>query len=330
MTNSPDLSIIVPAHRVDDYIEECLSSLVRIKKVRVEILIVDEGEPGKTREIIDKFVALDERVKAFHSNFGGYGASVNFGLDNANGRFVAIVEGDDFIEPSALEKAFVEIQASEADMFKFTYFELLKGTVRKEDNFYRLIKKKKNDEVFLKGCLLSHFASIWSAIYKKSYIEKNNIRFVEEKGGGYVDNVFRFDSVILSNKIECHDFPFYVYRRDNPNSTTNLFSLDKMLSRWQEIHARLEKNKSLDLFLPFILTEEYWSTFHKLLEQRVTPNQFFRLQENIKKYSFNDIWNVQFLPQKQKPRLVFFKLFPYFSYKMFQTILSIRLWRSKR
>ena len=74
-------------------------------------------------------------------------------------------------------------------------------------------------------------ASLWSGLYRTSYMRENKIQFIQAKGGAYVDVGFRIDTLIHSEKIAWLDKPYYNYRVDSEGSTTNNFKIGPMIYR---------------------------------------------------------------------------------------------------
>ena len=78
------------------------------------------------------------------------------------------------------------------------------------------IFKVLNEPLFLEG-----HPSIWSAIYKRTFLINNNIKFIEENGGGWVDNPFFYETALKAGTVVYTNKPYYIYREDNENSSTN-------------------------------------------------------------------------------------------------------------
>lgn len=85
--------------------------------------MVDEGDRDACRFIIDHYEQNDKRVKAIHEKNGGYGASVNKGMEIAVGEYISIIESDDFIEPTMYEEMYNYAKKLDADVVKTPYYE---------------------------------------------------------------------------------------------------------------------------------------------------------------------------------------------------------------
>ena len=97
MSDSPRVSIIVPVYGVEKFIKEALDSLVNQSLKEIEIIIVDDGSKDACPEIIDEYAKEDKRIIAIHKANEGYGTACNAALAVAKGKYVAIMEPDDFV-----------------------------------------------------------------------------------------------------------------------------------------------------------------------------------------------------------------------------------------
>lgn len=307
----PKVSIIVPVYKVEKYLVQCLDSIVRQTLKDIEIIIVDEGDKDACRYIIDHYEQADKRVIAIHEKNGGYGASVNKGFDIAKGEYIGIVESDDFIAPEMYEEMYNYAKKLDADVVKTPYYEYwsqkdgikdFKKVCWYNDFITKNSPKNKTFSILDYPHQMSIHASLWSGIYKTSYIKKEKIRFVEAKGGAYVDVGFRIDTLIKSKKIAWLNKPFYNYRIDAEGSTTNNFNLSAMLKRWNEAHKKFKKEyKGLYSKVgPYLIIDEYLNTVGQCFNFFPSEEQFKLLQENLLHINDSIIDNSPVLDATQK------------------------------
>ena len=105
-TNSPGgpvLSLLVPIYNVERYLRECLDSAVAQTLEDIEIICINDGSTDNSPAIICEYMQRDARVKMIDKANSGYGDSMNRGLEMARGKYVGILESDDFMVPDALE-----------------------------------------------------------------------------------------------------------------------------------------------------------------------------------------------------------------------------------
>lgn len=218
------LSIIIPILNMKEYVSQCLDSVVSQTLKDIEIICVDGGSTDGTLEIIKEYEKRDERISILSSSVRSYGYQMNMGLEAAQGEYVGIVEPDDFIDRKMFQIMFEKTEMiGKADFVKGGFFQyaeafgdyLMKTNAclsEKVDN--KLIILNNNDEYRLYD--LNH---IWSAIYKRSFLVDNVIRFNETPGASFQDTSFSILVGILAESCIYSNDCFYYYRIDNPSSS---------------------------------------------------------------------------------------------------------------
>jgi CDP-glycerol glycerophosphotransferase len=98
----PAISVVVPFYNVEDYLAECLDSLLAQTFGDFEVLMVDDGSPDGSRAIAERYAARDPRLRLVTRENGGLGAARNTGIREARGRYLTFVDSDDLLPPHAL------------------------------------------------------------------------------------------------------------------------------------------------------------------------------------------------------------------------------------
>lgn len=121
---APVLSVIVAAYNIERYINPCLDSILATTADAFEVIVVDDGSTDPTAALVDRY-SQDRRVRVIHQANGGLGAARNAGLDEARGRFIMFVDGDDWIESDTLPVCLAHIEREpQADLFVFDYVDV--------------------------------------------------------------------------------------------------------------------------------------------------------------------------------------------------------------
>lgn len=94
----PLVSVVIPVYNISDYVLKCLESVAGQSFESLEIIVVDDGSTDGSGKICDEFVARDVRVKVFHRKNKGLSEARNFGILKAKGKYVALIDGDDFVK----------------------------------------------------------------------------------------------------------------------------------------------------------------------------------------------------------------------------------------
>lgn len=111
----PKVSIIVPIYAVEQYLSDCLDSLVNQTHENVQIIVVDDGSPDKSFEIAEAFALRDRRVEIVRQENRGLGAARNAGLKFVEGEFVTFVDSDDTIPRAAIAVLVASLSKSGSD-----------------------------------------------------------------------------------------------------------------------------------------------------------------------------------------------------------------------
>lgn len=214
------ISILVPVYNVEFYLEQCLESLINQSYKDIEIICVDDGSTDKSRQILDQYAAMDSRIKVIHKENTGYGHSMNIALSCAKGEYVAIVESDDFACPDMIQVLYKKADLYSADVIKGTFYNYRD---ERDTLSTRLDNYSKNKMINICSCptLFSLADTIWSCLYKRSFLMSHNIRFHETQGASYQDISFALQVWIEAEKVYLIDEAVIHYRRDNPGSSMN-------------------------------------------------------------------------------------------------------------
>lgn len=101
--NIPKVTVIIPAFNVEDYIYDCLISLVKQTLKEIEIIIINDGSTDNTFSIISTFAQYDKRIKIVNQSNQKSGAARNKAIKLAKGEYITFVDSDDTIELTTLE-----------------------------------------------------------------------------------------------------------------------------------------------------------------------------------------------------------------------------------
>lgn len=246
MNPTPKISVIMPSLNVEDYMEECLTSVLNQTFRDIEVICVDAGSTDKTLDIIKKYQEKDERIKILSSDKKSYGYQVNMGISESKGKYISIVETDDYIDSQMLETLYSYSQDDTIDIIKSNFYylndydedvEIVKDISKRDVPTEKIITLKE-EPLFVEG-----HPSIWAGIYSKEFLQKNNIKFLEVPKGGWVDNPFFYETALKAEKIIYIDDAFYYYRITNPNSSTNDFGDNTLpMKRILDIYDVIKQN----------------------------------------------------------------------------------------
>ena len=319
----PKLSVLVPIYNVEKYLEECLTSLANQTLKDIEIICINDGSTDNSPRILQKYAKKYSNFIVINKKNSGYGDSMNRGLEKASGEYIGIVESDDFIESDAFEKLYKLARETRADIVKANYYYHSKNG----DALHRVIKNQKlnaplsladDDSIFLEE------PGIWSAIYRRDFLNKNKICFRTTPGASYQDTGFHFKSFCAAKRIVYTDKAYLHYRIDNANSSVK--SLEKVNYVVEE-YADIERYiRDLNLPAEVISTLQVakFGAYHWNL-QRLPKTLAVKFAKTIKA-EFKTIKESDLLQKKYFPShyWIALQLILHFSPQFYCSILSIR------
>ena len=287
----PDVSVVVPIYNVEQYLRECVDSILAQTHKNIEIILVNDGSTDGSLEIMRKYEASDSRVVVIDKPNGGYGHSVNRGIETATGTWLSIIEPDDIIDvrmyADLLKNATLQ-DGTLADVVKssyWLYYDHEDGTEPYTDA-PNLMQYMPSNRCVLEGKnfreLLFHHPSIWSAIYRRDFIEKYQIRMIEPKGAGWADNPWFLDTVLQANSIVWWPRAYYYYRQTNPGASSKSPALELPFDRlrdMREIIANADREDDENTIIPF-----YNRSFCYILESVLDEYGYPESDPEVQKY----------------------------------------------
>ncbi len=313
------VSVIVPVYNVRDYLKQCMHSISNQTLKDLEIICINDGSTDGSGQILDAYAAKDRRIKVVHKKNTGYGHTMNIGLDIAQGEYIGIVESDDFIENNMYEDLYRIAQELDLDFIKSNYWKYSNaGKVldigSSVCNFNTVLSRYENlEKIFAARC-------IWAGIYKREFLIKNQIRFLETPGASYQDTSFAFKTSVTAKRGYFTDNAYVYYRIDNENSSVKskekIFCVcDEMAECWRYLQ---ESGLDVEQIYPYYLVNKkyiyMWNMRRLIPESRKIFVRGVRkeLREDLE-HSYMDI---QKLPTHGGQDIPFFLNYPegYFRY----------------
>ncbi len=291
MLNTPLISILVPIYNVEKYLIECLESIINQTLKNIEIICINDGSTDNSLNIIKEFMKIDTRIKLIDKPNSGYGDSMNQGLKFANGKYIGIVESDDIAHKKMFEELYSMAEKnSHPDIIKSNYF--LYWSKDKKRYYKESIPRKLTNKIFKPLNSVEIFKSspsIWSAIYKNSFLKTYNIQFNPTPGASFQDTSFNFKTLFYCNTMYCTRKAFLNYRQDNESSSVNnkekVFCLN---DEYKVIRQCIKSNNEIKPLFLYLKFKSYLWNYHRLAEkfQDIFLDTF--IQEFIKDKQYID------------------------------------------
>lgn len=210
---TPEVTFIIPAYNVADYIDQCMESVARQTFGDFEVLLIDDGSTDTAARACDEWSSRDARVRAIHKPNGGVSSCRNLGMELARGRYLAFVDSDDWLDEFYLEKlhaAAVDEDAllTECDIWRY------------DNRTGRKIHRRCGQRMGVRHSLEEHMrlgpTASYKAISRRSLWLDNDVRFPEcpfESPAIYALLV-----ALAGERWAYVPEPLYYYRRFRPNS----------------------------------------------------------------------------------------------------------------
>ena len=210
------VSIILPIYNVEKFLSTSIGSAINQTYKNLEIVLVDDGSKDNSGKICDEYSKKDKRIKVIHKVNGGLSDARNAGLDIAKGEYIYLLDSDDYIETTAIEKCVDRLEQDNSDLviFNFRYCDEEGNTIEstsKEidvksiwsiDDFWNYIDHPDNKEVSIASVVA------WNKLYKKEIFD--NLRYI--KGRINEDSLIITDIIVKVNKISYISEKLYSYR----------------------------------------------------------------------------------------------------------------------
>lgn len=215
-----DLSIIIPIYNVEDYLGECLDSIYKIKGIKKEVILVNDGSPDNSQDIIDEYKAKykEETIVIIQKN-QGLSSARNAGLKEATGKYISFIDSDDFIDSDKLEALYIECVKANLDIaagdlkyysnnesYKTKEIEERSEKLSRLDicnglDYWENSLEEKTDNIRVE---------VWTNLYKREFLLSNNLEFV--KGLLHEDTLFMYQAILKAKRVKYIPYDFYNYR----------------------------------------------------------------------------------------------------------------------
>jgi len=240
------ISVIVPVYNVENFLVQCIESLINQSYKNLEIILVNDGSPDNCGEICDTFAQNDSRIKVIHQENMGLSGARNTGLKQSKGAYIAFVDSDDWVEPEMFEVMHNLLIKHDLDVLECDANKT-KSNSQVRDKPFKYELKFENSLQALNRIIYNSGFAVWRRIYKKDIIGNSSflLNLTSE------DIYFTIDNIQKINRLGYINAPFYNYRLNNTNSITksgySLKRLNDTLNGSFYIQNQLSKIKDNNL-----------------------------------------------------------------------------------
>lgn len=207
------ITIIVAVYNSEKFLRKNIESIINQTYKNLEIILVDDGSPDNSPAICDEYAAMDDRIEVIHKKNGGTCEARNYGLARTTGKYVSIIDGDDWLEPDYVEYLINLIKVTDSDMAMTDHIFTTRDRQQiKNDN----IEIWTNEEAATAIIYPRIAIGPWNKMYKVSMLKEHNLTFsVPWSGEGLY---FSCMAAQFSNHVGVGHRKIYNYRLNNTQS----------------------------------------------------------------------------------------------------------------
>lgn len=286
MSPKPKVSVIVPVYNAEEYLEDCISSIVHQTLQDIEIICVNDGSTDNSINILNRFSQYDKRIKIINQENAGAGAARNNGVKIAQGEYIGFIDSDDYIELDMYDTMYRRAISDDSDLVIDGSVFIPKDTIHFFTDASTMYLMENKPFSASKYPVILNSCFVWNRIYKTGFYNKYHFTIPENRKFAE-DLLFCTQTSVLASKISLISKPLYHYNiRDNSLTRVLEKSLDKsdFIMAIKETKEFLEKQMLYNIynetFLIFVMNiafpllcrmnkykyaKEFFSALHSVL-----------------------------------------------------------------
>ena len=306
------VSVIIPVYNVEPYLKEALDSVINQTLREIEIICIDDCSTDNSYNILEEYAKKDDRITIIKNEENlGVGISRNKGIKLSNGEYIGFVDGDDYIANNYFEALYNTAKKYGSDVsYTLNLYRDINGELVKYINIYDFFPKEEIKKFNIEGSnninIINNrygnkdyaFVVVWNKIFKKSFLEKNNLYFMEIKArSGDADFYYR---VLFNDPKSSYNHSVIYYYRDNNLSIVNISKIEDNIKALKHLENSIKyyKEKNNILYLKYLYMT-IWEDIYMLFGQSLYSSKFydhiisiineFELDKNIvEKYLYDE------------------------------------------
>ena len=279
----PKVSVIIPVYNTDEYIEECILSILNQTYKNIELIVVDDASTDQTPAILEKF---NDRVHIIkHKKNAGPGMARNTGMDHSTGDLTVFVDSDDYLSSETIIEDIVKKFSGDIYIFNGQGFNIKLEIVEKK--YFGLEQRYFNKNGVYKKYhhLLFNIMSPAMKVYSSEFLKINHIKFPE---GIYGEDVEFWIKCLLATKEIRYVNLFAYHRRRRENSIMMSGSVKNIKDRIDNLDSLLTLTSD-DVALYNYIVKNYISWLAYQIHQKNDPDLLSYMEVKmdwlIKKYN---------------------------------------------
>lgn len=221
------VSVVVPVYNQEQYLTECIQSLIQQTLQDIEVIFVDDGSTDGSHEILSRFMEKDARIKILYQKNQYAGVARNNGFTIAKGKYVCFLDSDDFFDPTLLEKVYSRAEETNAEIILFgaKRYNTVTKTTEEASWYFNRKHLPRGKEVFSRDDCPDKIMRLtspapWTKLYRSDFIREQDLKFQELQNSN--DALFTLLAISIAKRISYVNEDLVYYRI---GQTSNLQSV---------------------------------------------------------------------------------------------------------
>lgn len=216
------ISVIVPVYNEENRIKDTIDSLICQSIFKdLEVILIDDGSSDNSLQIMEEFSEAYSNVFSYHKENEGLTFTRNYGIDLANGEYIAFLDADDYVPEHAYENLYNLAKEYGHDVVSGHFLRFKDEKVRREFISSTISKRitQTLESTTLEQCkILTWDSVVWNKLYKASFLKENDIKFPYERIT-FEDNIFSIEAYYLAESVGFLNEDVYYWRENDPNTS---------------------------------------------------------------------------------------------------------------
>lgn len=295
--NNIQVSVIIPVYNVEQYLRQCLDSVINQTYKDIEIIVINDCSPDNSLQIIEEYKQKDSRIRLINlEKNGGLANARNVGIKNSNGKYITFIDSDDWISDNNIEVLYNNIEKYNTDFLgcEFIWYDNITRKSGDGVAFFDIYNTPISD-MKTKKRVLERFSSsrVWGFLFKKDFLISSDIFFRINRRE---DILFMYEAIVKSASFALVKDRLYYYRSSRIGSNINTNTLDADILfyvKLKQLHENEQFKDYKKVFYRFISLAFALGLEIHPLSYKKAKEYFFKFRELFydKKYvvDFSDL-----------------------------------------
>lgn len=243
---NPEVSVIIPVYNVEQYLSQCIESVLNQSFSNFELLLIDDGSSDKSGSICDSYAHKDKRIKVKHTINKGVSSARNTGIENAKGNWIIFIDSDDWVGVEYINDLLKAVDNNNMLVVQgvnYLYNDKNKNHLLSFDN--QTVNSTSYDILF-SNIELYKYGYPFSKLYNRNIIINNNIRFDEDISMSE-DLIFMLQYILKVRSIKFISKSNYYYRLDTCGLTSKLPSFISSNKLYQSLFLLIDEMDNMNI-----------------------------------------------------------------------------------